>query len=184
MKSEVPDGSGRANESARFNSVLAIELYKIAYQEGLRALVDQQDELKGIRNLAVQFTSFVGAGTVVLVAAGVNAAHRNTLFYFLIATASGLSVLLMVLLFFMFQPSRRKLWHYRISASTLIAGWIENDVPPPSEALFLRAMANQYDEMRNENERTLSPIRALYRWLITVGSLQLALWAVLVLIKS
>jgi hypothetical protein len=150
----------------------------------LRALVDQQDELKGIRNLAVQFTSFVGAGTVVLVATGINTVHRNALFYFLIATASSLSILLMVLLFVMFRPSRRKLWSYRISAPSLIAGWIETEVPPPSEAIFLRAMARQYDNMREENERTLSPIRALYRWLIAVGSLQLALWAVLVLVKN
>jgi hypothetical protein len=134
--------------------------------------------------LAVQFTSFVGAGTVVLVATGINTVHRNALFYSLIAAASSLSILLMVLLFVMFQPSRRRLWSYRISASALIAGWIETDVPPPNEASFLRAMAQQYDEMRDQNERMLSPIRALYRWLIAVGSLQLALWAVLVLVKS
>jgi len=51
--------------------------------------------------------------------------------------------------------------------------------------MFLRALAREYDDMRAQNENAPSPpIRALYRWIIVIGSLQLALWAALVLVKS
>jgi hypothetical protein len=136
-----------------------VDLYRIAYQEGQRSLDDQQDELKGLRDRAVQFTAFVGTATAFLVGAGLHPAHRDTAFYALATTASVLSAILILLLFALLRPPARKLWHYRLSAQSLITGWIETEVPPPSEAYFLRSLAERYDQMRVENERLLGSLR-------------------------
>lgn len=160
------------------------DLYRIAYQEAQRALDDQQDELKGMRDRSVQFTAFVGAATAFLVGAGLHPAHRDASFYALAGVASALSVALILLLLRLLIPSSRRLWHYRMSAKSLITGWIETDVPPPTEGHFLKALAEKYDQMREANEGLLGWLRISYRWLIAVGAIQVTLWAALVWVKG
>ena len=161
--------------------VARTELYKLAYEIGVRALVDQQNERKGTRDWAVQFTAFVGAGTFVLIATGIHASNRSAFFYVLMAIASALSILLLVLLLALFQSSRT--WTGQISASSLIENWIEAEIPAPDEGSFLRGLAETYDAMHRRNQQVLGRDRAIYRWVIIVGSLQGALWVVLVLAR-
>src|SRR5664280_1806938 len=71
----------------------AAALYRIAYEEGKRALDDQVDELNGIRGRAVQFTAFVGSSTAFLAAVGLRTGpDRSWLFYVLAGVASALSL--------------------------------------------------------------------------------------------
>ena len=170
--------------SARAGLAKYEDLYRIAYLESQRALDDQQDELKGMRDRGVQFTAFVGAATAFLVGTGLHPTHRDASFYFLAGVASALSVVLILLLLRLLIPSSSKLWHYRLSAKALIAGWIETDVPPPTEGHFLKALAEKYDQMREENEGLLGWLRISYRWLIIVGTAQITMWAALVWAKG
>jgi hypothetical protein len=160
------------------------DLYRVAYQEGQRALNDQQDELKGMRDRAVSFTAFIGAATAFLVGTGLHANHRDALFYSLAGVASVLSAIFIILLSALLSPGHKRQWHYRMEPKKLITGWIETEVPLPSEAHFFRALAGTYDEMRQINEELLSSLRRLYRWLIVVGAAQITVWAALLWVKN
>jgi len=160
------------------------ELYKIAYNEAQRALDDQQVEVRGTRDRSVQFTAFVGAATAFLVGAGLHPSYRDASFYALAGVASALSVALIVLLLTLLFPRRGELWHYRLSARSLITGWIQTQAPPPSHAHVIRALAQKCDDMREENEKLLSSLRTWYGWLVVVGAAQVAAWTVLVWVKG
>jgi hypothetical protein len=160
------------------------ELYEIVYHEAQRTLDDQQIEVRGTRDRAVQFTVFVGAATAFLVGAGLHPSHRDASFYVLASVASALSVALIVLLLMLLFPMQNKKWHYRLSAKDLITGWIQAKKPPPSHAHFIRALAKLCDEMREENEKLLSSLRTWYGWLVVVGAAQVAAWTILVWVKG
>ena len=76
------------------------------------------------------------------------------------------------------------MWDYRLSARSLITGWIEPEVPPPTETHFIKALAEKYDDMRVNNEKLLGRLRFCYRWLIVVGAAQVTIWAALVWAKG
>jgi hypothetical protein len=137
-----------------------------------------------MRDRAVSFTAFVGAATAFLVGTGLHAKHRDAIFYVLAILASALSALMIGFLIALLNPSTKKLWDYRMSAKSLISGWIETEVPVPSAAHFLRALATKYDDMRATNEVLLDSLRTWYRMLIITGSAQVTLWAILVWLKS
>lgn len=160
------------------------DLYQIAYEEAQRALDDQAGEIRSMRDRAVQFTVFVGAATAFLVGTGLQSAHRDAAFYALASIASLLSAVLIALLIVVLGPSKRNLWHYRVSARLLISAWIETQVPPPSNGHFFRRLAEQYDDWRVKNEKLLSGLRKWYRWLIIVGAAQVTVWAALVWAKG
>ena len=159
-------------------------MYRDVYEESQRSLDDQQDELKGMRDRAVQFTIFVGAATAFLVGTGLTAAHRDWVFYLIASVASLFSVVSVGLLLALLKPSKKHQWNYRLSSKSLIADWIESDVPVPTEPQFLRALAMLYDDMQDENEILLKPLRQIYQVLMVVGVLQLILWAALVWITT
>jgi len=176
-----PEGGGQVKKR---DVVGHADLYRVAYEESQRTLDDQQDELKGMRDRAVQFTAFVGAATAFLVGTGLHATHRYATFYVLAGIASVFSVVSIGLLIALLNPWKKKPWEYRLSAKILIDSWIESEVPGPSEAKFLRALAERYDKMRCANEDLLRSLRTWYRWLIIVGSAQVTIWAVLVWLKG
>lgn len=168
------------------DSDLYDDLYQVAYEEGRRTLDDQTDELNRMRDRAVNFAVFVGAATAFLVGTGLQAPHRDSTFYAIAILASALSALMILLLFIVLNPAKRRkeYWNYRLSPGSLIQGWIETEVPVPSKAQFNRALANVYDDMIKRNETVLSALRAAYRWLVVTGSVQLMVWAALVWIKG
>jgi hypothetical protein len=178
--------AGRGDDEPTAGPAIArhTELYRVVYQEGQRALDDQVGELNSMRDRAVQFTAFVGAATAFLVGAGLSGPHRDVTFYVLAGTASALSALLILLLFALLTPQTRRMWTYRLSTKSLISGWIETEVPLPTEADFYKKLAIVYDEMREENTRLLRVLRTWYRYLIVVGAGQVTVWAALVWVRA
>lgn len=158
--------------------------YRIAYQEGQRALDDQQDELNGMRGRGVQFTAFVGAATAFLVGTGLQHPSRDATFYTLASLASLLSAGLIALILALLMPSRKNPWNYRMRPKILVEGWIEREVPFTDEAAMLREVALEYDEMYRKNEFLIKATRRAYKWLIVIGSAQVVLWASLVWVKG
>jgi hypothetical protein len=184
LSARLPASAARGvTPASRHDRPDQTDLYRVAYTESQRTLDDQRAELQGMRTRSVQFTAFVGAATAFLVGTGLHATDRNALFYTLAAIASAISALSIVLLVLLLHPSNRKKWEYRMSAKSLINGWIETDVPP-SEHLFLRELALKYDEMHTANESLLQSLRTRYRWLIIAGSAQVVIWAALVWLTS
>lgn len=137
-----------------------------------------------MRDRAVQFTAFVGAATAFLVGTGLSGTHRGVTFYVLASVASALSALLILLLLALLTPQTRRLWTYSLSTKKLISGWIETEVPLPTEADFFKKLAIMYDDMREENSGLLRALRTWYRWLVVVGAAQVAVWAALVWVRA
>jgi len=162
------------------------DLYQVAYEEGRRTLDDQTDELNRMRDRAVNFAVFIGAATAFLVGTGLQTPHRDSIFYTIAALASALSALMILLLFVVLNPAKRKreLWNYRVSPNSFVVGWIETEVPVPSKTQFNRELAGVYDTMILKNEVILGSLRSAYRQLIVVGSVQLMVWAALVWVKG
>jgi hypothetical protein len=161
-----------------------VGLYRIAYEEGQRALDDQRDELKSIRDRAVSFTAFVGAATAFLVGTGLKTGNRDIVFYVLAGVASALSTVFILLLLALLRPWKKKPWHYRLEPTKLITGWIDTEIPIPIEARFIRELAETYDGMQAQNEDLLGSLRNWFRWLILVGAAQVTVWAALVWAKG
>lgn len=181
---DVREASSVAGGQLKRNAVAGREdMYKLAYAESQRTLDDQTKELDSMRDRAVQFAAFVGAATAFLVGTGLLAAHKDIPFYILAGAASTVSAIWILLLFLLLNPSRRKLWGYRMSSTVLIEKWIESDVPEPTEANFLRQLTRAYERKRESNEAVLSSLRRLYRWFIVAGSAQVTIWAAVVWLK-
>lgn len=156
-----------------------VELYKIAMDEGRRALDDQLDELSGIRNRAVQFNAFVGAATAFLAGVGLRTGTniRDALFFGLAGTASLVSLAALACLALVIAPRRKAVFETR-SSPGVILGWIDNDVPRPTEAAMLRGLAKQYEGRRSRNEVVLGHLRRLYVWTILLGGFAVLAWGV------
>lgn len=157
----------------------AAALYRLAYEEGKRALDDQVDELNGIRGRAVQYTAFVGSATAFLAATGLRTGtnQRGDWFYVLAVFASTLSFVAIVCLGFLLVPRSRQSFTFRMSSQTLIDDWIENEVPGPSEAAMLKELGVEYDELRVKNERALGALRRFYASVVLVGGFAVVAWA-------
>jgi hypothetical protein len=152
-------------------------LYKIAYENSQRSLDDQVEELNGVRQRVGQYIAFVGSATAFLVGAGVRSPARDWVFYSLAGVATFVSICAIILTCLVLLPVKR--WEYRLSTQDLIDGWIETDVPPPSEAHVVRYLGELYDEMRTSNDTALAYLRRFYVAAVATGSLQIVLWACL-----
>jgi len=156
----------------------AAVLYRLAYEEGKRALDDQVDELNGIRGRAVQFTAFVGSSTAFLAAVGLRTGpDRSWLFYVLAGVASALSLFAIASLGFLLIPRKRQKFTFKMSSRVLIEDWIECEVPGPSEAAMLKELATEYDDLRVKNSRALGVLRRWYASVILIGATAVVVWA-------
>jgi hypothetical protein len=154
-----------------------LPLYKVAYENGLRALDEQTDELSAVRQRAAQFMAFVGASTAFLAGTGLTGGHRDATFYVVAGLASLLSVVAIICVVVALRPVKD--WQSQLSSQDLIDGWIETDVPPPGEAMVLRYLAELFDVMRRANAPKVSTVRTAYNGVVVIGALQVLAWATL-----
>jgi len=152
-------------------------MYRVAYEEGQRALDDQVDELNGARTRAVSYLAFVGTATAFLAGTSLRSVDRNWVFFLVAGSATALLVFMLLAALRVLVP--KESWQYRISGKTLIEGWIEADVPEVNEAHLLRELTMRYDRMRANNSEIIRKLRQAYIFEIGAGTFQLILWLVL-----
>ena len=161
-------------------------MYRVAYEEGVRAVDDQIAELDSMRQRSVQFLAFVGSATAFLVGTGLGGAARTPAFYAVAATATVLALFSLTMVAFILlsiecrHGLHRVLWNFRLEPSTLVEKWIDPDVGAASESEYYRALALQYDKMSAENDGPLKTVRRWYWLFLLLGSTQVMLWASLV----
>lgn len=158
------------------------DLYRVAYDQSLRALDDQLDELSGIRGRASAYMAFIGSATAFLVGTGLKATHRDALFYGFALPASVATLVALVTLGLLLRPIAG--WENRMSATVLIDKWIDREVPGPSLADLLKNLALRQDRSRGNNEARLVRIRALYLGVVGSGGLGIVLWSALVWLRA
>lgn len=167
----------RAHERpARIDDVPTPSLHAYAYDQGLRALDDQRDELNGIRTRAVQFVAFVGAASGFLVGSALGSSDADSdLFYVVASIASIASVVMLVCVALVLSPAKK--FEYRLDPNVLVQQWIERDVPRrPTQPELLSGLAKLQSGMIQDNETSLNKWRRQYRVLIISGLVSLSLW--------
>lgn len=169
------DASGRRPEQVSAESA---DLYRIAYEQSVRALDDQLDELSGVRGRASAYMAFVGSATAFLVGTGLKATHRDGWFYLLALAASVASLFALYELGQLLRPVKE--WSLRMSATIIIEKWIESEVPGPTVVDLVRALALRQDEARVTNDLVLGKVRKRYLKVVVSGGLGIVLWSALV----
>src|SRR4051794_11682018 len=79
-------------------------MYKIAFDESVRALKDQVDELSGIRTRLVSFLAFIGAATAFLVGSSLTRATRDGAFYGLASLGTILLIATIAIVIALLRP--------------------------------------------------------------------------------
>ncbi|MBP2453866.1 hypothetical protein [Mycolicibacterium lutetiense] len=161
------------------------KLYKIAFDEAVRTLKQQSEELSAIRQRLVQFLAFAGTATAFLVGTalrpseGVAAVNRGLDFYILCGAGTitlGLTLVLTLILLF---PNKTKLTV--VSRSRDILDGILRDVSPTdTEAHLYYDLAWYYGGYIEKNIKILNEARWIYFSAIGTGALQLGIWIALV----
>lgn len=152
------------------------ELYKIAYDLGLRTLEDQRDELNGARTRACAYMAFVGSATGFLVGTTLRGASAPAGGWFYMLAIAGTATFVFALLFMCMLLFPRLPFNFGQSPKFIVEQYIERDVPPPTKEELLRQLCMDWDEYIMENGRSLKPIRQNYRLLMISGGLSLILW--------
>ncbi|HEX8004186.1 MAG TPA: hypothetical protein VF519_15970 [Mycobacteriales bacterium] len=74
-------------------------------------------------------------------------------------------------------------WSFRFHPSPLVK-WIDAEVGRPTETQLLKALTLRQQALYEVNEAALNSVRLLYVTLISLGSLQLALWGTLAWLRG
>ena len=160
-------------------------MYKVAFDESVRALEDQADELSGIRQRLVGFMAFVGSATAFLVGSSINPqvsaqGHRDGWFYTLAISGTSLMVISVVLAIFLLWPRLTKL-STTASAKVIIDRNIDRKISPVQNVGQLyRDLALYNDDAVDENDPVMARARKFYFAAVVVGALQLCAWVALV----
>jgi hypothetical protein len=161
-------------------------LYRIAYEQGLRTLEDQRDELNGARNRAGQVMALVASATAFLVGTGMAEAKRDLVFYCLAVLGTIGTAVAFIGLWNVLSPQRK--FNLAMDPQTLVDKWIDRQVPGrPSEAELLRALAEVLQGMIDANEEHLAGrwgVRNGYLVVVTAGVLGLVAWGALIWLRG
>lgn len=161
-----------------------LSMYKVAFEESVRALKDQVDELSSIRQRLVQYFAFVGSATAFLVGSSLGAAHRDGLFYGLASVGTALMLAAIGCAVYLLWPWMSQLGATS-SASKIIREMIERKVSPiQNDGQFYREFAKYNDAAVDENETVLKKTRMWYFVAIVSGALQLTVWIALVWLRG
>lgn len=167
-----------------------IRLYRESYEEGKRAVDDQMAELQSMRERSVGFIAFVGSATGFLVGTGLPSITVRTGWFFstaafatLISALAIVALISILLGLVVVRDGRRRrihraVWNFRNSPETLVRDWIEPDLGAHAELDFYRDLALNYETKLTENDPLLNQVRVSYVLLLTLGSLQIVAWSV------
>lgn len=160
-------------------------MYKVAFDESVRALEDQTDELSNIRQRLVGYLAFVGSATAFLVGSSINpqvsaGGHRSAWFYGLATTGTSLMVLSVGLAICLLWPRLTKL-STTASAKVIIDSNIDRKLSPVQNVGELyRDLALYNDDAVDANDPVMGRARRFYFGAVVVGALQLCAWVALV----
>lgn len=180
----------------------AVELYKVIYDESVRLLSDQLQELAAFRTRTVQYLALIGTATAFLVGTGLSGGHRDDGFFVLAGIASaafvvtllyGMQVLTGVVhqkpWFTTKSPEElacaKKKWHtprlnFYFSARAL-STLADNPIEVGKDkyygvAAMLKKLALDAEKYHDENERLIDILKHAYQLCILSGFFQLLLW--------
>lgn len=170
---------------ARTGGTNGTGLYKVAFEESVRALEDQVKELDGIRQRLVSFLAFVGSATAFLVGSSLKplegtAANRDLWFYLLAIGGTVVVIIALGCAIYLLWPGSTEL-KVTASARLIISRTIEREVPAvESDGDLYRELAVHYDRGRCANDEVLDRVKKFYFWAIVGGVVQLGFWVALV----
>lgn len=171
------------NRAAQQSTDESAKLYRVAFDESVRTLKQQTDELSAIRQRLVQFLAFVGTATAFLVGTALHPEStpipRGHEFMPLCIAGTAAMGVTLVLTLILLYPRTTPLTV--VSSARDILDDIHRDVSPTdTEAHLLHNLAWYYDGYVEENKPVLTRARWIYFLAIGSGALQLGIWIALV----
>jgi len=158
------------------------EVYKLAFEESIRALEDQRDELSGLRQRVVQFLAFTGSATAFLLGSSfdlLKKTPRDGLFYPLVSVGSVAAAISITCVVLLLRPRSTNIG-ITSSSLVIIASHIESVDAPTSEGRLLRELGYFNGKSAEANDVVLTRMRLVYMLSIGCGALQLLSWTTLV----
>jgi hypothetical protein len=153
------------------------DVYRLAYDLGLRTLDDQRDELNGIRTRAGAYMAFVGSATGFLVGTTLRGASAESGTWFFPVAAAGTATFIIALIYMARLLSPGLEFDFRQSPEIIITDYIETQIPQlPSKTQVLRDLSLEWNASIIENEGNLKPLRKRYRAVIIWGGASLVFW--------
>ena len=156
-------------------------LYRLAYDQSIRALNDQTDEWNGIRGRVATFMALVASATAFLAGTVLKDVKHDTVFHWLASLASAGSVIALLATGWALIPKK---WQMRSDARVFIEEWIEGSNPVPDEAAMLREITLAQERVKIKNERVLKSLRRMYAILIFAGSVGIGFWTALAWVRG
>jgi hypothetical protein len=177
-----PQGGGR---QLTHSSGDKTNMYRVAFDESVRALKDQVDELSGIRQRIVSYLAFIGSATAFLVGSSLKAPEgRDDLFYYLAIAGTTFMGGAIVCATFLLWPKFTSIGATS-SAKKVIEGMIERQMSPiQTDAEFYHDLAMYNDNAVDKNDSKLAWSRGLYFAAVICGAVQLTIWIVLVWLRG
>ena len=162
-------------------------LYKVSFDESVRTLDQQREELSAIRQRGVQYLALVVTATAFLVGSTLTGSrefgNRDGVFYAVAGLGTALMATTIVLAGVLLWPGYTKM-STRASAKLIQERFIDPEVPASSEGYLYRTLALYNDKSKRSNELVLAKVRAIYLAVVVLGALQVAAWVVLVWLRA
>lgn len=147
---------------------------ELAYTAGIETLKAQREELSGMRQRAITYTSFVIAASGFLVGTGLNRSTGSEQFLPLAIAGTALFGVLAVALILLVAPILR--YKFSLDSETLLR-WMDGDHTAPSRQIALRTLAQKkLPEMRKHNLSRLKVARFAFGLVLTSGAAALGCW--------
>lgn len=150
------------------------DMYRLAYDQGLRSLADQASEIDGMRTRAISYMAFVGTATAFLVTSTLRSTSPGTPFYVAAALGTVSFLVAIILLARLIHPGIK--FTLKINPRYIVEDWIDRDIPAPSEAAILRGLSGWFACYIEKNETGLDKLRFRFNGLIISASVGLLLW--------
>lgn len=147
---------------------------ELAYAAGIETLKAQREELSGMRQRAITYTSFVIAASGFLVGTGLSSSTRSDQFIPLAITGTSLFAVLALALILLVAP----ILHYEFSLdSEKLLRWMDGDHTAPSRQIALRTLARKkLPQMREFNLARLKVARFAFGLVLVSGAAALGCW--------
>jgi hypothetical protein len=148
--------------------------YEVAYQEGLRAITQQQAVLEGLRGRAgtlLAVASIVTSFLAPLVLRDGRPIGLGWLAILLFLGAAGLVI-------YVLAPKRE--WFFRTKPSEIIGNYVEDEPPAPLWAMH-KQLAVHLENDYAANERYMKPLFGAYRAANLALALEVAVWLVILI---
>lgn len=149
------------------------DLYRLAIEEGIRAVQQQEAELGRIRDRTINLLGLVATATAFFVGAALQSDTRGPRFYLPLGLGTALFLALAYCSWDLLKPVEH--WKAKVSSTVLIEDFASR---PAAESYAL--LASFYTSAKDSNDAKLNPLRNKLRTAVALSGAVVLAWIALV----